>query len=268
MTGFIKFHKNLITELTLIAAAALSVAVGGINIYVLVFSVLMHELGHICAALIKGARAENFAIHGFGIELTFPGKSPCPRSLLVISAGGPVLSLVIALVSYLLKQPLLCAVNLSIAIINILPVYPLDGGNILSCIFSEFFSRKKIRKFMKFTGRFVGIIITFCGICILYISTFNISLLYMGLFIFFSADRPVNPVTEVTSAAYSKVEKSSLFIIDSSLSILDAAGNLPVNSVGAVKDENGKIISFVTPLYLYEVASKNDNSIEKLIKNV
>ena len=57
---------------------------------------------------------------------------------------------------------------------------------------------------------------------------------------------------------YKKFEKSSLFVIDKSLPLLEAAGNLPINSVGAVKDRHGKIISLVTPLYLYEMASKEN----------
>ncbi len=258
MNNFIRLHKNLITEITLLAAAALSVAVGGINVYALVFSLVMHELGHILAALIKGARTENFAIHGFGVEITFPGKTPTPKNLLIISAGGPLMSFLIAGFSYYFGSNLLFLINISITVVNLLPVYPLDGGNILSCLLSGFVSRNSVNRFMKFTGRFFGILISFGGICVLVISTFNISLLYMGLFIFFSAGRTQNPVIEITSADHAKFEKSTLFLIDESMPLLEAAGNLPVNSVGAIKDKNGKITSLVTPLYLYELASKEN----------
>lgn len=259
MNKIFRLHKNLIAELTLLIAAALSIIAVGVNIYILIFSIAMHELGHIFFALINGAKAENFKIHGFGVELTFPGKTPCPNKLLYISAGGPFISFIITLIAYLINQPQLFLINLSVCIINLLPVYPLDGGNIFYSFMSGVLSRTKVRCIQKFLGRFLGVIISFCGILILYISSFNISLIYMGLFIFFSAGRLQNPVIEITSADYSKIEKSSIFVIDSSLPILEAAGSLPVNSVGAIKNGEGKIISLVTPLYLYELASKTNS---------
>lgn len=265
MIGFIRLHKNIIIELTLLIAAALSVTIVGINVYILIFSVVMHELGHIIAALLKGARADNFAIHGFGVEITFPGKTPTPYKMLFISTGGPIISLLISILAYKFNYITLFTVNISIAFVNLIPAYPLDGGNILSCLLSGFIPRSKIHKVMKYLGKLFGAIITLCGICVLFVSTFNISLLYMGLFVFFSANKSNNPVVEVTSADYSEFEKSSLFVIDESMKILDAADNLPVNSVGAVKDKSGKITSFVTPLYLYEL-SVNDST--RQLKNI
>lgn len=266
MKKFFKLHRNLITELSLLAAAAFSVAVGGINIYILIFSVLMHELGHICTALLLGAKTENFALHGFGVEITFPGKTPTPKNMLMISAGGPAMSLIIAAIAYFINNQLLLTANLSISIINLLPVYPLDGGNILSSVLSNYFTRNKIRKIIKFFGRFFGILISFCGICILYISTFNISLLYMGLFIFFSAEKSPNPVVEITSAHHPKIEKCSVYSVDGSLSLIEAAVNLPVNSIGAVKDSSGKITSLITPLYLCNLAVTNEKCTDNLGK--
>lgn len=252
-----KLHKNLIAEITLITASALSIIVFGVNIYIILFSVAIHELGHILAALTIGAKADNFTIHGFGVELSFPGKTPSPNKLLYISAGGPLASFSAAIFAYSIKQPQLYIINLCVGIINLLPVYPLDGGNIFYSIISRFIPRTKLRQILKFSGRVIGMIIILCGILILYISSFNISLIYMGFFIFFSAGKMQNPVIEITSSDHAKIEKSSLFIIDSSVSLLEAANNLPVNSVGAIKNDEGKIVSFVTPLYLYELASKN-----------
>ena len=251
MINNFRLYKNLLTELTILLAAALSIVISNINIYILIFSIIMHELGHIIAALLTGAKPENFTIHGFGVEISFPGKTPSAKNMLIISAGGPILSLILALIGYQANNHLLFTVNLSVALINLIPAHPLDGGNILYSILSGHVSRKKLRRLMKFSGKIFGIILSSIGILILFISTFNISLLYMGLFIFFSSDISTNPVVEITSQDYRKVEKCSVFLVDSSLSCLDVAGNLPANSIGAIRDKSGKIISFVTPLYLY-----------------
>lgn len=251
-----RLHKNLIAEITLLIASAISIIVVGLNIYIIIFSIAMHELGHIIFALFCGAKPENFSIHGFGIELTFPGKTPTPKKLLLISAGGPLISAIVSLTAFFTKNPYLFIVNICITIINLLPVYPLDGGNIFYSIFSKFSQRTKLRLIMKISGRIIGVVIIYFGILVLFISSFNISLIYMGFFIFFSAGNQQNHIIEITSAEKVKIEKSSLFIIDSETSILEAANSLPVNAVGAIKNSDGKIISLVTPLYLYELASR------------
>lgn len=125
---------------------------------------------------------------------------------------------------------------------------------------------------MKNIGQFIGLVISFCGILVLYVSTFNISLIYIGLFVFFSAKNQQNLVIEVTSAEHSAVEKSSVFVLSDNLSLLEAAGSLPVNSIGVVKDKKGKVSSIVTPLYLYEKYMKNPElktlkNLEKQIRN-
>lgn len=266
MTNLIRLHKNLIVELSLLIAAALAILVGGLNIYFLIFSVLIHELGHIIAALFRGAKAENFSLHGFGVEINFPGCTPTPRTMLIISAGGPVISLIIAFIALSLNLTILAITNLSIALVNLIPVNPLDGGNILSSLLSPYVSRKNIHKILKLSGRFFGFVITLCGVIVLYISSFNISLIYMGLFIFFSAERTNNPVVEITSAQNIDFEKCSLFIIDDTVPLLDAAAKLPINSVGAVKNGKGEITTFVTPRYLYNLSTENNTYNLKNIK--
>lgn len=265
MTKLFCFHKNYIIELTLLIAAALSIIITGINIFIIIFSVLIHELGHIIAALICGIKSENFTFHGFGVEIVFPGKNPSPKKLFIISCGGPVMSLIIAFFSNMLNIQTLKLINLSIALVNFIPAQPLDGGNIIYLILSNYIHRQKLRKIMRLSGKVFGLIISLLGILILFISSFNISLLYIGLFMFFSADRQINPVVEITSAEHSEFEKGTIFIIDDSMSLLDAAGKLPVNSIGAIRNNTGKITSLVTPLYLYELSiQKNKQNLKNI----
>ena len=254
MTGLMKLHKNIIIEISLIAAAAFSIYFSRIDIFILLFSVTIHELGHIIAAMLLGARTENFIIHGFGVELIFPGKTPTPNKMLILAAGGPVASFILAFLSKLCGNTALFITNISVALINLLPVAPLDGGNILSGLLAPHLPRKALRKITALCGKLFGAIVSLCGIFVLIISNFNISLLYLGLFIFFSSGRLSNPVTEITSADYGKAEKCSVFLIDENSSLLETASYLPVNSIGAVRNSSGEIISFITPLQLYHQA--------------
>ena len=256
MTFAVKLHKNFLTELTLLIAASLVIVFGNINIYIIIISVSIHELGHIIAALIAGAKPENFSVHGFGIEISFPGKTPTTKKMLAISSSGPAASIFLAILGYQTNNLDLFIVNISIATINLIPVYPLDGGTILYSLLSPYFKRKSLYKILNVSGKIFGILIIFCGLLILFVSEFNFSLLYMGLFIFFSSNKLQNPVVEIFTTDYPKIEKSVLFSVDSSLSTLEVADNLPANAIAAIKDSDGNIISFVTPLYLYNQTLK------------
>lgn len=255
MNKLFRFRKNIIVEISLITTAAFSIYFGKIDIFILIFSIVVHELGHIIAATLIGARAENFIIHGFGVELIFPGKTLTPNKTLILAAGGPVASIILALCAISFEKNLLYITNISIAMINLLPVAPLDGGNIIGAILSSHLPRKTVRKFSRICGKFLGFTITLCGIPVLIISNFNISLIYLGLFIFFSSDRLQNPVTEITAANYSKTEKCSIFLIDENSTLIEAASYLPINSIGAIRNSNGEITSLVTSFQLYHIAS-------------
>lgn len=251
MNFSLNLHKNFLIELTLLIAASLAIILVNANIYIILLSVATHELGHIIAAITVGAKPENFTLHGFGVEISFPGKTPTARKMLIISFSGPVASIILGLIGYLTNNFTLFIANISIALINLIPAYPLDGGNIFYSLLSTQITRKKLCRLLNISGKFFGIIIIFSGILILFVSEINFSLLYMGLFIYFSSNKLQNPVIEIFTTDYPKIEKSTLFSVDNSVSALDVAGNLPANSIAAIKDSSGKIISLVTPLYLY-----------------
>lgn len=259
MTRLFKIHKNLLIELTILSAAAFSVIYGKINVFMLILSVCVHELGHVTVSLMTGAKTNNIRLHGFGVEITFPGKNPSAKKMLIISSGGPIASFILSLIGYYLNHFMLFSINLSIAVINLIPAYPLDGGNILYSLLSNLIPRKTLRNIMAVLGKTFGILITLFGLLVLFVSGFNISMIYMGLFVFFSSGRTLNPVVEILSTEQAKVEKCSLFLIDSTLSPIEAAMQLPVNSIGAIKKETGEITSLVTPRFLYNNEIKKNH---------
>ncbi len=257
MKSFFRLHKNLVLEISFLACAALALSTKNVNFLYLIFSMSIHELGHIFAARLCGVKSENFSVHGFGIEITFPGRSFGSSTLMMISSGGPILSLMTAFVANRLGVPLLRELNLGIAILNLFPVLPLDGGHIFFCLLTQFISRKKAQNILKISGYLFGLFLSLIGICILYLSGINFSLLYIGLFILFSAKQPSSLVTEIAFSRNEKFEKSTLFNIDGEMSIIEAADSLPINSVGAVWDKKGEIHGFVTAKNLYCLMTEN-----------
>jgi Zn-dependent protease/CBS domain-containing protein len=108
-------------------------------------SVLLHELGHSFAALAQGIPVRSISLFLFGGVARIERESHSPWGALVIALAGPLVSLGLwGLFSGLerLALPtglatlvsLLATINLALAIFNMLPGLPLDGGNVLKSL--------------------------------------------------------------------------------------------------------------------------------------
>ena len=100
-------------------------------------SVLVHEFGHSLVAQRLGVRIAGIELHFFGGVAKMVDLPDSPRDEIVIAAAGPLTSFVLALLSYWFglywQSPLLltlASVNLVLAIFNLLPALPMDGGRI------------------------------------------------------------------------------------------------------------------------------------------
>jgi len=115
----------------------------------LIFSILFHERAHILAASRYGIGCRGITLLLFGGFATLESMGKRPREMFVIAIAGPLSSLLLAgiglalslagqvffgnalppLVSNLLS--IFTFLNMMLALFNILPVYPLDGGRML-----------------------------------------------------------------------------------------------------------------------------------------
>jgi len=106
-------------------------------------SLLLHELGHSVVALRYKVPVRNITLFVFGGVAEIAGEPPSAKAEFRIAISGPVVSLALALLCYAL-QPLLEALppllgmarylgymNLAVALFNLIPGYPLDGGRVL-----------------------------------------------------------------------------------------------------------------------------------------
>lgn len=107
-------------------------------------SVLVHELAHVIAARSFGQRVRSVTLHLLGGETAIEGGSRTPWHELVVSVVGPLASLAIALVCWQVDDRLtgtagdvvflIGSVNLVVAIFNLIPGLPLDGGRVLKAL--------------------------------------------------------------------------------------------------------------------------------------
>jgi Zn-dependent protease len=112
-------------------------------------SVVLHELSHSLVARTYGVEMRGITLFIFGGVAEMPGEVPTPRSEFVIAAAGPAASFLIGLVCGGLgllgrfaawPAPLTTVLlyigflNAALAIFNLIPAFPLDGGRILRSI--------------------------------------------------------------------------------------------------------------------------------------
>lgn len=107
-------------------------------------STLVHELGHAFAFRRYGSTSA-IRLHGFGgATVSYDARGLTPREHVVVSLAGPVTQMTLlgfplgAVLLFADLSPwtttivgLLVFVNLGWALVNLLPIYPLDGGQVL-----------------------------------------------------------------------------------------------------------------------------------------
>jgi Zn-dependent protease len=114
----------------------------------LFLSVLGHEHSHALMGRAEGIEIEEIVLHPFGGLARLRNEPESPRAEFRIAVAGPAASFLFAAITFVLMLPammtgytiaggvllLLSAGNLLLAIFNLFPGYPLDGGRVLRAI--------------------------------------------------------------------------------------------------------------------------------------
>lgn len=113
--------------------------VGGVSLYaMLLFSLLFHEVGHVLAARHVGMKIRSCTILPYGGELQFVNRQlASKRQRLIVALGGPVATAVLLLLGTYLSFPgetQFVKIQLILLSVNLLPILPLDGGQVVSVL--------------------------------------------------------------------------------------------------------------------------------------
>lgn len=124
--GFVSFYikRCRVTvdfSFILILSFALLLEVDNI-IYLILFSIL-HELGHLLSLKICGGNADSLTLSFYGLALKYSNTLSRNKELIII-ASGPMVNLLLYLV-------LRDNINLALFVLNMLPIFPLDGGRLV-----------------------------------------------------------------------------------------------------------------------------------------
>ncbi len=119
---------------------------GLITALLLFASVVAHELGHSLVAITQGIEVKSITLFLFGGLASLEKESNTPWQAFAVAIAGPVVSLLLFVALTLLGSNLslplpaqaivglLAAINLALAIFNLIPGLPLDGGNVLKSL--------------------------------------------------------------------------------------------------------------------------------------
>ena len=154
--------------------------IGTIEMFMIFYiSILLHEIAHIVVALLLKVNVIELNLMPVGISAIYSDKISAKKEV-IISMAGPIMSLILAIYS---KDSFISSVNIIIMILNLIPIYPLDGGRIQKNYFIHKYRYKKGIKISQMVSD-LFLIILFVLSIILIIYFKNYYLLFLNLYIY------------------------------------------------------------------------------------
>lgn len=173
-------------------------------------SVLVHEFAHSLVALQRGLPVENITLFVFGGVSNIRAEAEQPRDEFAVTVVGPLSSLGLAALFWGLFQTglgpapvrglifYLAVINLLLAVFNVLPGFPLDGGRILrSLLWKTTGSFRRATEIATYVGQAFALVLIGWGV----FQVFEGNLLagfwiaFIGLFLFMGAEASRRQVT-------------------------------------------------------------------------
>ncbi|HNN00722.1 MAG TPA: site-2 protease family protein, partial [Turneriella sp.] len=164
--------------------------------------VVLHEFGHALTARRFGIVTRDITLFPIGGMARMEKMPEKPMQELLVAIAGPMVNVVIAagLFAYMhfsptvyliefpkgpmtpdLFLPTLFLVNVLMAVFNLIPAFPMDGGRILRALLALKFERTRATQIAANLGQVIAIGFVFVGLF------YNIWLVFIGIFIYLGA---------------------------------------------------------------------------------
>ncbi len=166
-------------------------------------SVLAHELSHSIVAIQQGEKVRNITLFIFGGVAQIAEEPDKPLKEFLIAFAGPLASIAIGIISGIawwciheVSIPLasifryLGIINIALAVFNLIPGFPLDGGRILRATIWGFTKNLKLAtRIASFSGKLLSFLLIIWGIRLIFsgLTLNGIWMIFIGWFLYNAA---------------------------------------------------------------------------------
>jgi Zn-dependent protease len=164
--------------------------------------VTLHELGHALAAKRFNIKTRDITLLPIGGVAQMESLPEKPKEELIVALAGPAVNILIFIVLYFTTQQqispetltrlepgigpgnflfALMFVNLWLALFNLIPAFPMDGGRVFRALLAFRMNRNRATQIAANLGQFLAVGFIFAGLF------YNPFLVFIGLFVFLGA---------------------------------------------------------------------------------
>lgn len=152
-----------------------------IHIYaLLMFFAFCHEMGHLLCGIFMGLKPKSLKIMPMGLSIEFEIyskniKEKLQTKKIWIAIAGPIANVLIIFITIIFSKNIetilyeeIIYSNILIAIFNLLPIYPLDGGRILKETIHIIKGRKRAIQLTNYISNISMVLLTFASSIAIY----------------------------------------------------------------------------------------------------
>ena len=259
LTGVVNDLFGSVIDPDVLTAGSMQWVLGSAAAVGLFFCVLLHEFGHSLVAMRYGYEIESITLWLFGGVARFTEMPEDWKQEFTIAVAGPIVSLALGVVAYLgflvlptALDPIkfvvgyLALTNVVLAVFNMLPGFPMDGGRVLRALLARTRPHAQATKIAAEVGKIFAFLLGIFGLFT------NLFLIALAFFIYIGASSEAQQT--VMKAAFEGVtvrdvmtRQEDLDTVRTDTSVAELLDRMFVDRhTGYPVMQNGRLVGVVT----------------------